>query len=57
MADAEIVYLIEHGGVRFKEIPVPLVDRVAGSSTITPLTPLKMFRDLLKLSMRLRRAR
>ncbi len=57
MADAEIVYQLEHGGATFTEIPVPLIDRVAGSSTITPLTPIKMFRDLVKLAIRLRRTR
>jgi hypothetical protein len=37
--------------VRFAEIPVPLVDRQAGSSTIRPLTPLLMLRDLLKFAV------
>lgn len=56
MADAEIVYRLERGGVRFTEIPVPLIDRTAGRSTLGPLTPLKMFRDLVKLAISLRRS-
>lgn len=51
LIDTEIVFRLQRQGVKFAEIPVPLVDRRAGSSTIRPLTPLLMLRDLLKFAV------
>ncbi len=51
LIDTEIVFRLQAVGARFVEIPVPLEDRRAGSSTIRPLTPLWMLRDLLKFAI------
>ncbi|MGH7388979.1 MAG: glycosyltransferase [Candidatus Rokuibacteriota bacterium] len=45
--DTELVYRIEHEGVRYVEIPVELVERQAGRSSITPLTSVSVARELI----------
>jgi glycosyltransferase involved in cell wall biosynthesis len=56
LIDTEIVYRLQTSGARLAELPVPLIDRQAGSSTIRPLTPFLILRDLLKFAWRERRA-
>ncbi len=51
LIDTEIVYRLQRQGVRLAEIPVPLIDRKSGSSTIRPMTPLLIFRDLVKFAI------
>jgi glycosyltransferase involved in cell wall biosynthesis len=52
LIDTEIVYRLESAGARLAELPVPLIDRKAGSSTIRPITPFLILRDLLKFAWR-----
>ncbi len=56
LVDTEIVYRLQRSGARFTEIPVPLIDRQAGSSTIRLITPLVIFRDLVKFALAQRAA-
>ncbi|MCB1036656.1 MAG: glycosyltransferase family 2 protein [Acidobacteria bacterium] len=50
LIDTEIVYRLERSGARWAELPVPLIDRKAGSSTVRWVTPFLIFRDLLKFA-------
>jgi len=50
LIDTEIVYRLQSAGARLAELPVPLIDRKAGSSTIRPITPFLILRDLLKFA-------
>jgi glycosyltransferase involved in cell wall biosynthesis len=50
LIDTEIVFQLQRCGVKFAEIPVPLIDRVAGSSTIRLVTPFLIFRDLVRFA-------
>lgn len=52
LIDAELIMRMEQRGVRYVEIPVPLVDRTAGRSTIGPGASVKAARDLLALAFR-----
>lgn len=51
LIDTEIVYQLGRCGVKFTELPVPLIDRTAGSSTIRLVTPFLIFRDLVKFAV------
>ena len=53
LVDAEIIYRLQQMQVKHTEIPVPLVDRTTGQSTIGPLTPVWMLWDLARLSVQL----
>jgi glycosyltransferase involved in cell wall biosynthesis len=55
LIDTEIVYRLERAGARLAELPVPLIDRKAGRSTIRPITPFLILRDLLEFAWRERR--
>jgi dolichol-phosphate mannosyltransferase len=48
--DAEIVHAITHGGVRYTEIPVELVDRGQRASSITPGTQRRLLKELWAFS-------
>ena len=56
LIDTEIVYRLQRSGARLTEIPVPLIDRKAGRSTIGVLTPFLIFRDLVKFALSQRAA-
>lgn len=45
--DTEMVYRIQQRRLRYVEIPVPLVDRVAGESSVGSGAPLALLRELL----------
>ncbi len=45
--DAELVYRLEHRGISYVEIPVPLIDRVAGQSTVRLGTWLAVLGELV----------
>ncbi len=44
--DAETLYWLTQRKVRYTEIPVPLIDRTGGHSTITLSTPLTLLKEL-----------
>ncbi|MCS6807902.1 MAG: glycosyltransferase family 2 protein [Bacteroidota bacterium] len=44
--DAETLYWLTQRRVRYIEIPVPLIDRAGGHSTITLSTPLSLLKEL-----------
>ncbi len=44
--DAETLYWLTQRNVRYTEIPVPLIDRTGGHSTITLSTPLTLLKEL-----------
>jgi glycosyltransferase involved in cell wall biosynthesis len=44
--DAETLYWLHRKNVRYCEIPVPLIDRTGGHSTITLATPLAILKEL-----------
>ena len=44
--DAETLYWLHRKNVRYREIPVPLIDRTGGHSTITLATPLAILKEL-----------
>jgi dolichol-phosphate mannosyltransferase len=44
--DAELLYRLEQAGRTFVEIPVPLIDRTQGRSSVGPLTFLKVLGEL-----------
>ena len=45
--DAEIVHAVTRAGIRFVEIPVELIDRADGATSITPGTQRRLLRELL----------
>ncbi|HPZ10369.1 MAG TPA: hypothetical protein PL110_19930, partial [Candidatus Eremiobacteraeota bacterium] len=45
--DSEILYWITHKKIPYVEIPVELIERTDGKSSITLLTPLGMLKELL----------
>lgn len=53
LVDAELVAQLERHGMRWVELPVDLIDRTTGRSSVGALTPCCMLRDLLKLAIRL----
>lgn len=46
--DTEIVYRLTHAGVRYAEIPVELIERTGGRSSITVWTAFAMLGELLR---------
>lgn len=50
LVDAEIVYKLERMRVAYAEVPVPLVERRAGESSVGPMTAVQLFWDLLKFA-------
>jgi dolichol-phosphate mannosyltransferase len=54
--DAELVYWLERRGKRCVEIPVPLVDRTAGRSTVGVATWLMVLEELARFMVARRRA-
>jgi len=56
LLDAELIMRLEERGVPYAEIPVRLIDRSIGRSTIGPMTAVGAFRDLLRLALRKRSA-
>jgi glycosyltransferase involved in cell wall biosynthesis len=53
--DAELVYWLERRGARCVEIPVPLLDRTAGRSTVGFGTWLEVLRELVRFALARRR--
>ncbi len=51
LIDTEIVFSLQRSQAKITEIPVPLIDRKAGRSTISVITPLLIFRDLVKFAL------
>jgi len=51
LLDAELILRLEQRGIRYVEIPVELVDRTTGESTIGPLAAVSAFRDLVRLAI------
>ena len=49
--DAELLYFIRRNGVSWTEIPVPLIERGAGASSVGPLTFFWLLSELLKFVM------
>jgi len=50
--EAELAFRLERSGATYAEIPVPLVDRTVGTSSVTVMTPLEEFAEVLKLAFR-----
>lgn len=50
--DTELLYRIRRGGVSWTEIPVPLVERGAGTSSVGRLTFLSLLRELFTFAVR-----
>jgi dolichol-phosphate mannosyltransferase len=46
--DAEVLYWVARGGHRFREIPVPLLERKGGTSKIGPSDILWILRELIR---------
>jgi len=55
LLDAELIMRLDQRGIRYAEIPVRLVDRNTGRSTIGPMAAVKAFRDLVRLAISRRR--
>ena len=55
LLDAELIMRLEQRGIRYVEIPVRLVDRTTGRSTIGAKAAVGAFHDLVKLALRRRR--
>lgn len=55
LLDAELIMRLEERGVPYAEIPVRLVDRTTGRSTIGPAAVVGAVRDLIRLALRRRR--
>lgn len=55
LLDAELIMRLEQRGIRYIEIPVRLVDRTTGRSTIGPMAAVSAFRDLIRLALNGRR--
>jgi len=55
LLDAELIMRLEERGVEYAEIPVRLVDRTTGRSTIGPAAVVGAIRDLCGLALRRRR--
>jgi hypothetical protein len=53
--DAELVYWLERRGARCVEIPVPLLDRTAGRSTVRFGTWLEVLKELIGFAAARRR--
>jgi dolichol-phosphate mannosyltransferase len=53
--DAEVLYWVARGGYRFREIPVPLLERKGGTSKIGPSDILWILRELLRFKLCLMR--
>ena len=51
LLDAELIMRLEQRGIRYAEIPVRLVDRSTGRSTVGPMASLYAFRDLIRLAL------
>jgi glycosyltransferase involved in cell wall biosynthesis len=51
LLDAELIMRLEQRGIRYVEIPVRLVDRTTGRSTIGPMAAVSAFRDLMRLAV------
>lgn len=54
LIDVELLYQIERRGISYREIPVPLIDRTAGASSITLKSVFKTGLELLRFSRALR---
>ena len=54
LIDAEIHCILKKRNVSFIEIPVPVVERVAGKSSIGILTPLSMIMEMIDLKKKLK---
>jgi glycosyltransferase involved in cell wall biosynthesis len=52
LLDAELIMRLEERGVPYAEIPVRLIDRATGRSTIGPMAAVGAFRDLMRLARR-----
>jgi len=50
--DAEVLFCLQRRGARCVEIPVPVLDRTAGRSTVTALDPLKVLVELARFRLR-----
>lgn len=50
LVDAEIVYKLEQMRVAYAEVPVPLIERKAGESSVGPMTAVQLFWDLVKFA-------
>ena len=55
LLDAELIMRLDERGIRYAEIPVELVDRTSGGSTIGPAASLGAVRDLFRLALDRRR--
>lgn len=53
--DAEIVHGITHGGIPYAEIPVELIDRASGVSSIAPGTQRRLLQELWAFTREQRR--
>jgi len=45
--DAEVIYRLINEGFKFKEIPVPILDRKTGKSTVSNTTAFGIFKELI----------
>lgn len=57
LIDAEIVYNLDRRGLKYEEIPVPSIERVAGRSSVGLTTPFSLLRDVVKFSIENRTTR
>lgn len=53
--DAEILFCLQRRGARCVEIPVPVLDRTAGRSTVTAFDPVRVLVELARFRLRGRR--
>jgi len=51
LLDAELITGLERRGIKYAEIPVPLIERTTGTSSVGPMAAVNAFRDLIKLSL------
>jgi len=54
--DAEVLFWIARRGLRYSEIPVPLLERELGRSKVTITDPLKILRELITFKCALHKA-
>lgn len=52
LLDAELIMELDRRGIRYQEIPVRLIERTTGRSSVGPMAAVSAFRDLLGLAWR-----
>ncbi len=52
--DAEILYNIQMGNIKYKEIPVPLINRIIGKSSVDFRAPFSIIKEMINFKQKLK---